>query len=533
MRVPILTMRRVGLGLLLGALLASGLPARAGRVVLVGVDGGSWDVIDPMLAAGELPNLAVIAAEGVTAELETVEPLTSPVVWTSIATGRTPEHHGVTDFFKTALQIRTPTVFERLAARGARVGLYDYLMTWPPASLPRGFVLPGWLRRDDAVTPPDAWSRIELEPWLNAYSPLKTSEDYRRNALEEVRGKAARWNQLAEAFDVEVGAVSFYAPDSMSHRFWHGAYPERFAPEIVALATEAHRSALRDAMRGIDRSIGEIRSAMKQEDVILIASDHGFRAREDPSDVWVSHFGDACRAAGLDPDRDGFAIATEFGQLVIRVHPGEFERADETTRRLAELIESYEAEDGTGLYWAAEIFDGTPRPPGHERSIGQRLRQWILRTILDVGFDVLIDDSGHAIVFAVPRAGALQELWPDGPVSVGGVESRVDEAFSRQVFTGEHDETAIFLAAGAPIRHLEDRGRISVLDVAPLIFHLAGSPVPDDLEGGVPEAWLAEGTPVRHIRADLLPGIRRGEPGEAGSNDPELLEKLRRLGYID
>ncbi len=527
-----LTMRGTTLGLLLSSLLC-GTPASAGRVLLVGLDGGSWNVIDPMLAAGELPHLAAVVAEGVTAELETVEPLTSPVVWTSIATGRTPEHHSVTDFFKTALSVRTPTVFERLAARGLRVGLYDYLMTWPPASMPGGFVIPGWLRRDDSVTPADIWSHIELEPWLNAYELLKTSEDYRRNALNEVREKAARWNQLAGAVDVEVGAVSFYAIDGVSHRFWHGAYPERFDEEISKLATVAQHTALRDAMRGIDQSIGEIRSAMEPEDVILIASDHGFRTREDPSDVWVSHFDDAFRAAGLDPDRDGFAVLTEFGQLVIRVVPGEFERADETTRRLAELIESSRTEDGTGLYWASEVFDVAPRPEGRERTLGNRLRQWTLRTILEVGFDVHFDSTAHAIVLALPRGGVLDALWPEGRVRVAGNERGIDEVFSRQVFTGEHDATAIFLAAGAPIRHIEGRGRISVLDVAPLIFHLAGAPVPDDLEGAVPEAWLVEGEVVRHVAAELLPGIRRAEAAGVDPSDPRLIEKLRRLGYIE
>ncbi len=102
-----------------------------------------------------------------------------------------------------------------------------------------------------------------------------------------------------------------------------------------------------------------------------------------------------------------------------------------------------------------------------------------------------------------------------------------------QVFTGGHDETAIFLAAGAPIRHVGLRGRISVLDIAPLIFHLAGAPVPDDLEGAVPEEWLVGGEPVQRVAAELSPGIRRAEPAGAGPGDRRLIEKLRRLGYIE
>ena len=83
---------------LLALCCGTGLSA-APRVVLVGVDGASWSVIDPLLAAGKLPNLAALIARGVSAELETVEPVISPVVWTSIATGQRPEVHGVHDFF--------------------------------------------------------------------------------------------------------------------------------------------------------------------------------------------------------------------------------------------------------------------------------------------------------------------------------------------------------------------------------------------------------------------------------------------------
>ena len=48
----------------------------AARVLVVGVDGGSWNVIDPLLAAGELPHLAELIERGVSADLATVEPVT-------------------------------------------------------------------------------------------------------------------------------------------------------------------------------------------------------------------------------------------------------------------------------------------------------------------------------------------------------------------------------------------------------------------------------------------------------------------------
>lgn len=506
-------------------------------MVLVGLDGASWNVIDPMIAEGALPNLAAIAVSGVTADLETVEPVTSPVVWTSIATGRSPEQHGVTDFFSTAASISAPTVFERLAARGLRVGLYDYLMTWPPAPLPGGFVVPGWLRRDDAVWPPDLWERIDLAPWVNAYRPLQTSDDYRRNALEGARRKAPLWNALAARFDLEVGAVSFYGPDAMSHRFWHGAFPDEYPPEIAALADEAERSALRDVMRASDRAIGEIRARLGPDDSIVIVSDHGFETKPNPRSVWVGHFEDTLAGAGLDPQRDGFSVLTTFDRIVVRVHPGDFDARDATTTRLAALIDSQQTAGGEPLYGGAEVLDVAPRPAGRERSLANRARQWLIVRGLEWLYDVELDPSAHAVIFATPRKQVLEAAWPDGAVRVHGRDAKLSDLMSRQLFTGEHHPTAVFLAAGGPIARDPQRGRLSVLDVAPLLLYLAGSPVPDDLEGAVPVRWIdprvLAARPVETAPAAAMPGIDRQAPGTPETTDPALLEKLRSLGYVE
>ncbi len=123
------------------------------RLVLIGVDSGSWTLFDPWIEAGEMPHLQALRDRGYAADLETVAPLISPPNWTSIATGKKPEAHGVPSFFGDRRHVRVPTVWERLTAAGLRVGVYDYLVTWPPRSLPGGVVVPSWLRRDDRLHP--------------------------------------------------------------------------------------------------------------------------------------------------------------------------------------------------------------------------------------------------------------------------------------------------------------------------------------------------------------------------------------------
>lgn len=70
----------------------------AGRLFLLGIDGATWDKIDPLIAKGKLPNFALLKKDGATARLKTIVPTASPVIWTSIATGHTPLEHGIQDF---------------------------------------------------------------------------------------------------------------------------------------------------------------------------------------------------------------------------------------------------------------------------------------------------------------------------------------------------------------------------------------------------------------------------------------------------
>src|SRR5688500_18256690 len=74
-------------------------PSAGGRpVLLVGIDAADWAVIDPLVAAGRLPAFARLRAGGRTATLVATPPLLSPIIWTTIATGRHPDEHGVLDF---------------------------------------------------------------------------------------------------------------------------------------------------------------------------------------------------------------------------------------------------------------------------------------------------------------------------------------------------------------------------------------------------------------------------------------------------
>ena len=509
----------------------------AGRVVLVGVDGAGWPLLDPLLAEGVLPHLAAVIRDGVHADLETVSPVNSPTVWTSIATGRSPEVHTITDFFSTALDRPVPTIFERLAAQGTRVGLYDYLKTWPPASLQGGFVIPGWTRRDDSIAPPDAITRSGYPPaYRYSLAGLRHRGEYLEETAREMRHKAAQWNALAASFDIEVGAVTFYSIDARGHRFWLDAFPEQF-PEGVRAPEPAHRNVLRDAAIGIDTALGEIRAVLGPEDTLLLASDHGFQAGDAEQRIWTSSLDEPLAAVGLTPGREPFRFVSQFFITLIRVQVGPFAEREALTERLAAVLREASTRAGEPLY-TVDVLDMRERPAGHERSLWNRARQWTIRTAAWWLFDVDFRADAHAYILARPDAAVLDPLWPDGEVVFAGKTTPLREIAFADDFTGTHHETAMFAAAGGPIRAVRERGDLSVLDIAPLIAYLAGAPIPDDLEGQLPTEWLEpdslESHPPRSASASSLPTLPPlAAPGEDADGDEALLERLKAMGYVE
>ena len=111
--------------------------------------------------------------------------------------------------------------------------------------------------------------------------------------------------------------------------------------------------------------------------------------------------------------------------------------------------------------------------------------------------------------------------------------------FEKDSFSGVHDPTAVLIAAGGPIRHLAPRQRVSVLDIAPLLLFLAGSDLPDDLQGRPPLAWIdplyLRENPVNHVAAEGLPRLRSPvtETSELEqADDQAIVRRLRGLGYV-
>ena len=70
------------------------------RVLLVGLDGATFDVLDPLLKEGVMPHLKALIDGGVAGPLESTKPPITPAAWTTFMTGKGPGRHGIIDFLR-------------------------------------------------------------------------------------------------------------------------------------------------------------------------------------------------------------------------------------------------------------------------------------------------------------------------------------------------------------------------------------------------------------------------------------------------
>jgi hypothetical protein len=153
-----------------------------GRVIVFGIDGADWQVIDPLIAAGRMPSLARVVREGASGPLLSMEPSASPALWTTVATGVTPEKHGIHNFVVgvsgregavpgepgegahagvppapraaargetavrpvTSSMRRAPAFWNILSRFDRRVGVVGWLVTWPAEPI-NGYVISSYL----------------------------------------------------------------------------------------------------------------------------------------------------------------------------------------------------------------------------------------------------------------------------------------------------------------------------------------------------------------------------------------------------
>jgi hypothetical protein len=355
------------LAALAGALaaLACGGDRRPGRVLLIGLDGASPRLVEPLLAQGRLPNLARIAREGAWGPLESQLPLSSPRIWNTIATGKTPEKHGIRSFVRREgdhLELllssdrRAHALWNIASDAGLRVGVVNFWNTYPPERIDGVMVsdhlLPAevlgrrTLAKAGAPPPgplvyPESWqARVAAAlgpgaPLVDAPDPFAHAEAFPAWALRAEPGAATGAGALAQrlredvalariALEVEAGIhpdlLMLLLPgiDRVSHAIWAGVEPpERYPPHLRA--TPEQRAALAAALEAYyaytDALVGALVARFGAEDLVLVVSDHGFEAGVRLGFLTGAHQSEAAVQGVLFARGRGIAPGTRAGAV--------------------------------------------------------------------------------------------------------------------------------------------------------------------------------------------------------------------------
>jgi predicted AlkP superfamily phosphohydrolase/phosphomutase len=463
------------------------------KVLIYCIDSATWDIAAPLIEAGHMSALSGIRDRGVGGILQSTDPSFSPIVWTSIATGVTPDVHGITNFYATQNNLRSKRIWDVLEEHGHSTGVFRWFVTWPPRRS-QGFVIPGILARDAASYPAKYASLNKLRTdqkmghstgglggmmaiawqFLNAGLRLETSmlcakdlgHAYLSGSKESMH-IAMRHVELRLNTDVfchllretNPAFATFYdnGVDVLGHYYWKFFEPDLF-PGVPRKDVDALGSAIPDFCKLVDQSLAQVLDHVDPSTTIIVLSDHGQRA---------------------DTEAGGKQFYPKADQLLAALEEA------------ASMLSNLAVNDMPLLHVQLRDED--------------RILIWVNIALKSIDQTIEIDGKPHELA---------------------------DLLTAREPKSGTHDPDGIYAMSGPAIANVSPGPRLQLTDVAPTVLYLAGAPLSRELKGEV--AWGTIATSYRESNAvtwvDSYGEYQVDE--DRLSVDPETMKKLRSLGYV-
>ena len=501
------------------------------KVFLYGIDGATWDVINPLLKDGKLPNLKRIIDTGVRGILKSIEPPVSPMVWTSIATGKIPEKHGVKDFYVTSKSVKTKRIWNILQESGWKVGLMDYLVTWPPEKV-HGFCIPSHFAHGIETYPENlSWiNKLLMETKREEVLSIKKSIDYISKFLKyrislktilnssffKLKNRFLRLSfyeyfypvrkikidirtdilkNLYKRYHVDFLTYITNLVDAASHNYWRFYQPEKFKDkEIDKNSLKKYSSIIADAYIQTDKTLGKILKIFNEPPITIVVSDHGFRANTDES-AGVSLTikpGNIAKVLNLGKNFRYFNIG---GSSIFRTID-ENKKAEEKLRKELLRFKIYK--------YGTQVF---------------KLRESKLyNVIITLNNDIDFSEGTESMINA-----------PDGKIYK--LEDFVRS--SGKSISGTHHPDGIIILNGPMFKNGTQISNASVLDVTPTLLYSINLSIAKDFDGKVLKDAFKDDF-VKKNKVDLIDSFNEGwEYREDEAKMENILKRrLEELGYL-
>jgi predicted AlkP superfamily phosphohydrolase/phosphomutase len=543
------------------------------RALVLGLDGASFSVIDPLIAAGRLPHLAAWRAAGVARPLASTVPAMSFPAWSTFLTGLEPGGHGLFDFtqrlpgayrlrFANATHRRGATLLARASRAGRRVLGLGIPATFPPEPVD-GLIVSGF----DAPVSSGTDARSASDPALYQaiaarVGPWKRPDldesardaDFHERAVETLCARIESKTRFAlEALArleaggrrVELAAIVFAESDTVAHHYWRDHDP--LSPRHDPSASAARRGAVAAVYERLDAACGALREAFGDDALCIALSDHGSGGASHR----VVHLNRRLAECGLLARSPGGgrleAAARAARGLALRVLPPSlaeavFRRARPAAARLESLArfggfdwsrtpafsEEANTQPGVWINLRGREAQGCVAEADYERARSDAidaLRDWKLpggapvvaraRRREEVYAGPLRDRAPDVVIELALDAGYGLSLvptpWSDARTDAVRTLAGPELAGGRGRGTnGCHRPDGIWIATGPGSERLDAAAAPSLEDVAPTLLRHLGVAWDGDLDG------------VSLLRSDYGP-----------EDEARVAARLRALGYLE
>jgi predicted AlkP superfamily phosphohydrolase/phosphomutase len=556
------------------------------KVLVLGLDGATFDLIRPWAAAGYLPTLKRLMDEGAHGELRsTTPPMTGPA-WTSFATGVNPGKHRLYDWIArdegrytfspvTALDMEAPTLYTLLSEAGRRVCALNVPMTYPPTPV-NGVMVSGLPAPSTKVTityPPSLYQEIvdAVGDYILYPDPGQAYSDAGIDAFltrlyrtTDLRIQTLDYLRSREAWDFAM--VVFNGTDTISHAMWK--FMDVSHPLHDPAAARKYGNAIRDYYTYLDAKLAPYVDELPDDTTLVVMSDHGFGPFHKFIHVnnWLMQQGYMATQPGLRSGlkrrlfQGGFSPMNVYDSMM-RLGLGALKR--EVVRGqgqglLKTLFLSFEDIDWsrTQAYSLGNVgqvyLNVVGREPQGCVQPGAEYAQ--VREEIIAKLQTLRDpETGELVVEEIFRREELYqgehlEKAPDivflprrleyfgfGEYEFGS--HKIIEAMRRGI-SGTHRMNGIFMAYGAAIQPGTVVEGASLYDLAPTILHLMGEAPVAEMDGRVlQETLVPDVTAALAARRATRSAARTGNGGDGGetlsaADKKVLADRLRSLGYV-
>lgn len=558
---------------------------RKRKLIILGIDGGTFKVIDPLIEEKKMPNLERLVTSGVKGILKSTYPPITAAAWVSFMTGKNPGKHGFFDFReynpneyilsnipmeKDAVdenvsnlhssRFHGQTIWDFLSAAGYENNIVAVPMTYPPWKI-KGRMVAGYPSPDydKPKTYPPEWSdeigRIFNMSAIN-YSKL---DGFISECKELVKRKGRIVLEQLRNNKGDVFAVVFSSSDFAQHYFW----------KYIKMSGHAYANVIGEIYQEIDKVIGEILRHCDDDTSVAVMSDHGFMDHPDRYfnvNAWLLQENYIGLKRNNASKLNVFSAAFNMLMKHIKHKNAKWRlRLREQVSRMPEFVRKWASEK----YYQSNLIDWDHTRAFRFKMYGSvdgivinqkgRHRQGVVeggeqyerirQEIIDKLLSLEDPDTGKKVVAEAFRRedlfqGEYLDTAPDivirlTPDYMGGVELQgavitpvLQEI--KNTLSGVHDHEGVFIYCSPNVKNNKNIDMLNITDVVPTILYDLKIPIPDDLDGRIALEIFHESFRVNSPEYVHTKGTDDREKHKLSAEDEESMkDSLRSLGYLE